>query len=393
MEKRIYFRNLSALRFFAAFAVILHHVEQYKSWAGLPSEWANVTIDALGHKAVSFFFVLSGFLITYLLLEEHHKTSAISIRDFYIRRVLRIWPVYYVVVIICLFVLPNIIDLSFLDVAPVGEKFGIKLALLMLILPNLLRAFAPHTVGGNQLWSIGVEEQFYLIWPGLVRLFIRNLPLFLVCFIVLKALITVAIQMSLSPGERGAVMGAFHHVWVLFKVEQMAIGAIGAWIVFANRSGWLRVLYNPLTFATAIVCMILVFVLPLHHWLFNFAEGVIFIVIVLNLSCNPKVTVSFETPLLVRLGNVSYGIYMYHTLCITLCLYMLRTLSIDKGDPVIFNLLLYSGSVLLTLSVALFSYEYLEKFFLGMKEKFMIVKSGKEDVTAQQMENALSKEN
>ena len=64
MEKRVYFKNLNGLRFFAAFAVILHHLEQYKYWAKLPSNWGNVTVDAFGHKAVSFFFVLSGFLIS-----------------------------------------------------------------------------------------------------------------------------------------------------------------------------------------------------------------------------------------------------------------------------------------------------------------------------------------
>ncbi|HYF69227.1 MAG TPA: acyltransferase family protein, partial [Ohtaekwangia sp.] len=94
MEKRIYFKNLSALRFFAATAVILHHIEQYKFWAKIPNTWGDVTTDALGHKAVSFFFVLSGFLISYLLMEEQKKAGHISIKDFYIRRLLRIWPVY-----------------------------------------------------------------------------------------------------------------------------------------------------------------------------------------------------------------------------------------------------------------------------------------------------------
>ena len=129
MEKRVYFKNLNALRFFAATAVIFHHVEQYKFWAKIPNVWGSTVLDALGHKAVSFFFVLSGFLITYLLLEENRKTSDISIRDFYVRRILRIWPVYYLVVILCLFVVPNLLDLSFLGINTYDAKFFWKAVL------------------------------------------------------------------------------------------------------------------------------------------------------------------------------------------------------------------------------------------------------------------------
>jgi peptidoglycan/LPS O-acetylase OafA/YrhL len=105
----IYFPGLNSLRFLAASAVVFHHVEQYKSWKGLPNIWGTdgvlgAFIDALGHKAVSLFFVLSGFLITYLLLAEVAKTGTVSLRKFYIRRILRIWPLYYIIVLSAIFV-------------------------------------------------------------------------------------------------------------------------------------------------------------------------------------------------------------------------------------------------------------------------------------------------
>src|SRR5688572_14220839 len=106
MEKRVYFKNLNALRFFAATAVIFHHVEQYKFLSGYLNAWGNTAIDALGHKAVSFFFVLSGFLISYLLFEEDKRKGEINVKHFYVRRILRIWPLYFLIVSICLFVLP-----------------------------------------------------------------------------------------------------------------------------------------------------------------------------------------------------------------------------------------------------------------------------------------------
>src|SRR5690606_41666502 len=107
MAERVYFKNLSALRFLAATAVVFHHVEQYKFWADIPNIWGNTTVDALGSKAVSFFFVLSGFLITYLLMAEKTKTGHISIKEFYVRRIPRMCPVHYLVGIACLFLVPT----------------------------------------------------------------------------------------------------------------------------------------------------------------------------------------------------------------------------------------------------------------------------------------------
>lgn len=388
MEKRIYFKNLSGLRFLAATAVIFHHVEQYKFWAGIPNIWGNTSIDALGQKAVSFFFVLSGFLISYLLLEENKKTGEISIRDFYIRRVLRIWPVYYLVVILCLFVVPFVFDLSMLGVNLYDSKFTIKMILLFLVLPNLLRVYSPSIVGGNQLWSIGVEEQFYLIWPVLIRSFLKHLFTFLLVFIVLKLIITVGLGILLDL-KGGLALSAIHRFWVLLKVEQMAIGAIGAGILFYRKQKLMDMLYHPVTQALSIAGLLFVAFVPTHHWLYSYGEAVVFLILIVNLSTNPKVKITLETPLLAKLGNISYGIYMYHTLCITVCLYTLTSFSLEQSNLVLFNLLLYTGSILMTLVVAHLSYEYMEKFFLTLKERFMIVKSGKESAQAHQMQEPL----
>jgi peptidoglycan/LPS O-acetylase OafA/YrhL len=375
MEKRLYFKNLNALRFFAATAVILHHVEQYKFWAKIPSIWGNTTIDALGQKAVSFFFVLSGFLITYLLMEENRKTSVISIRDFYVRRVLRIWPVYYLVVVICLFVIPHLLDLSFLGIDLYDEKFTWKIILLVAVLPNVLRVYSPNIVGGNQLWSIGVEEQFYLIWPLLIGFFVKRIVPFLFGFILLKLTITVILEFLLNQ-KGGLFYSALFRFWILLKVEQMAIGALGAWALFSQKENILKLVYSRISFSLSLLLLVLLMLIPVHHWSIAYAEGFIFLSLILNLSTNPSLNISMESPVLARLGNISYGMYMYHTLCITLCIYVLTRFGFHQGDLVLFNILIYSSSIFLTLLVAFVSYEYFEKVFLAMKERFMIVKSG-----------------
>jgi peptidoglycan/LPS O-acetylase OafA/YrhL len=385
MERRTYFRNLNALRFFAAFAVILHHVEQYKYWRNLPGIWGHQTVDALGHKAVSFFFVLSGFLITYLLLEENRRTNTIHVRDFYVRRILRIWPVYYLIVAISLFVVPFVFDLSVFSIKPVEDRFLMKLGLFILILPNLLRTFAPQIVGANQLWSIGVEEQFYLMWPLLIKKFIDRIFYFLLVFIAVKLITTYLLQLFLTFHEY-PIVSAFNHIWILFKVEQMAIGAIGAWVLFQNRKKVLAFIYDKVVFIACLLVMASFFFFPLHHWIVSYFEAGVFTIIILNISTNPAFGINLESPLLNRLGNISYGIYMYHTLCIMLCLQTLTYFNLHSGNPVLFNGLLYSSAIFLTMLISNLSYLYFEKPFLSLKERFMVVKSGKGNVEKSALE-------
>ncbi len=374
MSDRVYFKNLSALRFLAASAVIFHHVEQYKFWAGIPNVWGNTTIDALGSKAVSFFFVLSGFLITYLLMAEKTKTGDVAIKDFYVRRILRIWPVYYLVVIVCLFLVPLVFDMSLLGINLYDNNFWLKVGLFFLVLPNLVRLFSPSIAGANQLWTIGVEEQFYLVWPVFVRFFFRKLILFLILFVLTKFAITAVLDfMGASGGGRLNILFRF---WTQLKIEQMGVGALGAWALFKQKKQLLAIVFHPVTMIVTALLFASLFILPLHHWSVTFFEAVIFLSIIMNLSVNPRVRVSLEGTVVTTLGNISYGIYMYHTLCITACLYFLMSFNLNQTNLLFFNILLYSGSVILTITVAYFSYEYFEKWFLRLKERFVVIKSG-----------------
>lgn len=103
-------------------------------------------------------------------------------------------------------------------------------------------------------------------------------------------------------------------------------------------------------------------------------EAFVFLVLIINVSTNSKFPLKFKHPYFNVLGNISYGIYMYHTLLIAMLLTVLHNYNLDQNSNV-FNLLLYSGSVLITIVVSYLSYNYFEKWFLNMKEKFMVVKS------------------
>lgn len=104
-----FFEGLNSLRFFAAFLVVMHHSETIRKKNGLENfEWLGLFRN--GGNAVTFFFVLSGFLITYLLLKENDQKKTVSVKNFYLKRVLRIWPLYFLLVVIGTLVLPELCD-------------------------------------------------------------------------------------------------------------------------------------------------------------------------------------------------------------------------------------------------------------------------------------------
>jgi len=375
-SRKIYFPGLNGLRFWAAFLVILHHVEQFKLWQGLPNVFKNNFFEAVGHQGVSLFFVLSGFLITFLLLAEYEKTHHIAIKSFYIRRILRIWPLYYLIMIMGLFILPLFITIG--PVSQLHEHYTLKIVLFMIMLPNVLRVTEAPIVGANQAWSVGVEEQFYILWPLLIRTFRKVLIKFLVIFIVLKFSVTVFMAVSLdyflSPDHQYMMyFRTIQRFWDLFQIEQMSLGAIGAYVLFYKKDKILNVLYHPIS--QIVMAVGIVFILTVRFKFIGqtLLDALLFTILIINVSTNKKFVLKLENRFYTYLGNISYGIYMYHTLCIATVITILQKAGLDQGNQAIFNALLYTSSIVLTIVIASLSYKYFESFFLKQKERFMIV--------------------
>jgi peptidoglycan/LPS O-acetylase OafA/YrhL len=385
-QDRIYFGGLNGLRFFAASAVIFHHVEQYKLWAiqdgkaynsifGHQSIWGNF-FDALGHKAVSLFFVLSGFLITYLLLAEVRKTGTVALKKFYVRRILRIWPVYYLIILLTFFVIPHFFDIGNKGAHLLSHNFWVWFALCFFMLPNLVRYNKVELVGGNQTWSVGVEEQFYILWPWLVRTFHKNFEKMLIIFIIVKMIIFLGADAAthVLSGKMALLATKFKLQWGLFKIEQMAVGALGAWYLFHKKEKVLSFIYAKawVYFVTALLFFI--FFVDAEFPFSSIMEAVVFLTIIMNVSTNPNAKLKFTSPRFTILGNISYGIYMYHTLVITVLMTALAALKLDTNMTV-FNSLLYIGSFFGSIGLSYLSYRFFETPFLSFKEKFMVVKS------------------
>ncbi len=382
-SKRIYFSGLNGIRFFAASAVVFHHCEQYKSWEGLPNLWGaegwiGTFVDALGHKAVSLFFVLSGFLITYLLLAEIARSGTVNLKKFYVRRALRIWPVYYLVLVIAFFILPQFISLGNWNEI-LDKYFTISLVISLVILPNFLRATPVQVAGANQAWSVGVEEQFYLIWPILVRRFYKVFVPFLLILLGVKFGIHFLAYFG-SNYFHGSTLGTafnkFYTLWYLFRIEQMAVGALGAYYLYHQKENILKLIYSKYT---QVICLV-VFV---SFFFFNYnelhsgslIEAVIFLIFIMNVSTNDSFFLKLKSKRYDTLGNISYGIYMYHTICISLVMYVLENMGMTESI-IAYNVILYSVAYIMTLLLSYLSYTYFELYFLKFKEKFMVVKSG-----------------
>lgn len=165
--RRFYHPELDILRFFAFFLVFLHHAVPHDPafWTryGVPDSLARLVagIGALGAFGVDVFFALSAYLITELLLREKALMGDLDLRAFYVRRILRIWPLYFFFLAFA----------GALTVLIPGQQIGWRAALAFLCLGGnwwiVARGFPSSII--FPLWSVSIEEQFYLLWPPTVR--------------------------------------------------------------------------------------------------------------------------------------------------------------------------------------------------------------------------------
>jgi peptidoglycan/LPS O-acetylase OafA/YrhL len=141
--------------------------ETYYHGLHLPAPWLWLAAVRAGASGVDLFFTLSAFLITSLLLKERRETGRISLRLFYLRRILRIWPLYFLVValgIVLAHAMPNQQLLPWRLVA----------GYLLFVSNWMYPFFAPVRSICAPLWTVSIEEQFYVLWPALVKVLRRR---------------------------------------------------------------------------------------------------------------------------------------------------------------------------------------------------------------------------
>ena len=372
-EIKVYFENLNAIRFIAASFVIVAHIEFFKKRFHLPNFFDNAVISILGRLGVVLFFVLSGFLISYLLFVEKKVTKTISVKKFYIRRILRIWPLYFLIILLAFFVFPSLEFFKIPNqVIASWDKNLIEFFLFCFLLPNLassIRIF-PFLPFASHTWSIGVEEQFYLIWPILIKK-IKNRWVLMVLVIVIYLLFK-KIVMLLPFFEGLNVLKQFiQHT----PIDCMAIGGIFALIAYENTKFVLKIRKFLFLKSVQWICLLTTlyligigFRLKEYHYEFY---ALFFGILVINFACNSNRIFSMENSVFNYFGKISYGLYMYHPIVIVL---MIKALVIFKMEDNL--ILLYTLVFSFTIVLSSLSYKYFESIFINKKKKYTEVISG-----------------
>jgi peptidoglycan/LPS O-acetylase OafA/YrhL len=362
---KVHFPNLNAIRFLAAVLVMVHHIELYKEMFNLPNVFHQHNIQLMSKIGVTLFFVLSGFLITHLLLLEQNLTQKINIKSFYMRRILRIWPLYYLIIFSAFFIFPNI-DFMHLP-GHDNSHWYIKLFFFTFFMPNIIHALGAGLAFGTQTWSIGAEEQFYLIWPWLMKWFKNKLKLVLaviVIYMLFKSIFYWCYTWHV-------IFSYLHRIWYLFPIDNMAFGALFAVIHFNQYKKVISFLNQQLVqILTWLLVVILIYsgisLGFLHHQIYSILFGVL----IFNLATNPNSIVQFKSTILDYLGKISYGLYMYHSIFIVLSIKCLNSFNSTN------NSLLYFLSFTLSIVASAISYGFFEKRFIKMKLKYSTVVSG-----------------
>jgi peptidoglycan/LPS O-acetylase OafA/YrhL len=320
----------------------------------------------MGAVAVTFFFVLSGFLITALLLDEKARLGTIRLKRFFVRRALRIWPLYYVVLAagyaVSVFLLK--------DTAP--DPLANGLVINLLLLPNVAFAFGLLPDMLIQLWSIGTEEQFYFTWPFLIRRLSQKQ--------LVRLFIAVILFWGIARGLLVLVYGGDNWLNILLyrtRIDCMAIGGLAALLLFYQQrsKGWWtglhRLILQRLTgwLATGVFILLLVISYRYQAGLYQL-YALLSAVLILRVITRP--TGWLESGVMRYLGKISYGIYLLQHFAIYFIFrgWLAHRWGIPPGINVYSRpagIAIFLLAALLTTGLASVSYRVFESRFLKRK--------------------------
>jgi peptidoglycan/LPS O-acetylase OafA/YrhL len=354
MKEKI--KNLDALRGFLAIVVVIYHIPGISKTIGLPN-FSDLPIFQRGSDAVLVFFCLSGFLIIGLLFDEKRKNGFINIKKFYMRRILRLYPVYYFVLFFGLiyyhYLLPYF-NIPFKTNYSLFEGFLWNVGFL----PNVFKSMFDPGAILEILWSIGIEEQFYLLVAPLLALtplnkFFRYLLLFTIIYFVIFNI---------------PIFSVFKRFYMVF-FYMSAGGALSILIKKGIKvhfsSFYLRIIIY-LLFSLYFFTDFFIFSNQIIAYSFKL---ILFNLFIINISNDKFITI--QSKLINYLGKISYGIYMYHMIVINLVLFIFSKFFDKIYIPNWLTILLINVICLAgTFIMSHLSFKYYETYFIKLKKKF-----------------------
>ena len=363
-----YLKGLNTLRFFAALLVLAGHARH--DLEGIGVSHTNLLFLHRGADAVQFFFTLSGFLLTYLSLNAVEGQGRFNSTLFYRNRVLRIWPLYYACVAMGFALLGWLMPLyTNYPILTFTVKQGLPWYLFFL--PNYIVAAHPFNGVGAlyALWSIGVEEQFYLFFPLLITAVVKSRRPLLLVFCITAIYSAFYYLNFLGYLHFGFVATNFINT---LKFHFMFIGCFFG-VLYKYRQPLVQKLL-PDTKITQVVLLVLVtytvfWDVPVSDAIYGPASAMLYACFIINTFSANRQLVKLETPLLSFLGKISYGIYMFHPYLSYGLRYLVTKYAGVKNVVTAMPWLYYAVLLLVTVLVANLSYKYFESFFLRLKPK------------------------
>jgi peptidoglycan/LPS O-acetylase OafA/YrhL len=366
LKKPLYFPGLNGLRAIAATGILLLHITGGLFDFGLKPDIfldsvhgnANIVfLQRLAAYCVSMFFSISGFVIAYLLLEEK-KTGDINVKKFYVRRMLRLWPLYF------LYILLTIITNYIFDISYNKSQ----LFFYIFLMSNIPFAFGNAILLVSHFWTLGVEQQFYLFIPNWVK---RIKHLF-TCTVLLFG-IFMLLKMSFKLLAAQPICAKLYFFLNTSRYQCLLIGVIFAILYYNKNALFLKITTHIFTQIFAWLILVLVFTDSFRFPYFLIQEIVTTatcIIIIAQVMEKNRI-INLENKIFNFLGKISYGIYVVHPL---ITLYVSKIIHFDS-EKFINYIIVYGLCVAATLVVSYLSHEYFEKWFLKLKINYITVKS------------------
>jgi peptidoglycan/LPS O-acetylase OafA/YrhL len=353
---RQYYPALDGLRGLAILLVVVYH------------NFGFIDVFFFGWLGVDLFFVLSGFLITDILLRSLGKKD--YLKNFYIRRILRIFPLYYLCLILFLIVVPR------LNMSLNVDYYRDNQVWLWTYLQNWLFIFKDggQTQALHHLWSLGVEEQFYLIWPLAILVIKKPKHLLLILGIVLISVISLRYILWIYKIETLA----YFNLYTFSRVDGICIGSMLALVV--------KIAPKFLEKSTTVIVLILAgfnFLFYFFNRYYDFTFPYLAIVgyttfailfaLLVNEGIggrNKLINFIFNNPLMKFFGRISYGLYIYHWPVYLLARATLQKWSANNVAFINPQILAAFLSLCIAILISIISYRYFESIFFKWKQKF-----------------------
>ena len=342
-----YYKSLDGIRAIAALLVMLLHFFNMTTINSYALE-IFASLSKIGQTGVTLFFVLSGFLITRILLNT--KTHKNYLKNFYIKRVLRIFPLYYSFLLFYYCLKPLFFSTSFPIINP--EYY-------YLFLQNIALTFTINSSGPGHFWSLAVEEHFYLIWPFVILLSSKKQLKRIIFFIVIFCLV-LRFYMLINN---------YKVIWfTLTRIDSLAIGSFLA--IYELKTNYILKKEKLILIGLVLIFLNITSYTIVHKFSFNLFQtikytlwSITFTYILYLLISNSKSLLSklLFTKFFSFTGKISYGLYVYHLFAFEYVFYIFKKINWQYK---------FILGFLLSYFIATLSYYLLETPFLKLKKKF-----------------------